>query len=25
MSNSPKIEHEYHAGKHELKISVHGG
>jgi hypothetical protein len=24
MSNSPKIEHEYHAGKDELKIWVHG-
>jgi hypothetical protein len=24
MSNNPKIEHEYHAGKDELKIWVHG-
>jgi hypothetical protein len=24
MSNNPKIEHEYRAGKDELKIWVHG-
>jgi hypothetical protein len=24
MSKNPKIEHEYHAGKDELKIWVHG-
>jgi hypothetical protein len=24
MSKKPKIEHEYHAGKDELKIWVHG-
>jgi hypothetical protein len=24
MSNDPKIEHEYHAGKDELRIWVHG-
>jgi hypothetical protein len=24
MSKTPKIEHEYHAGKDELKIWVHG-
>lgn len=24
MSKKPKIEHEYHAGKDKLKITIHG-